>query len=560
MIILIYLFESVAGSTSTPSTDPTPSPTTPMPTTDPTPLPTLDYWITSNYSLTLNADYEAFDAYTQSNATKQEAMALEIVENGIGIDDDQSLSDHLEITISDVRSGSIIIDYVLSTNNELLIETALSNMDDSMGTSMVFGSLTFIFSSNSPITMSTFPSYVPHGVLHHVASSTEPICITLITAPTDSPSVAIAPEESLATAPDSSSQTVTLIIIVVAVFAFVMLICCSVIMIRCFWSTNLTASASMEMQTRPKSSVPKTDGPIISNGLVVGIGIGEYESDDWQNLNVKKDLQNLQEFSNFLGYEFMSNHDKIYWTKEEILSYLRNDVGAAFFTKKGGKKYDGLLVCVSGHGVLGHVVTSKLEYVEKTAISRCICENYHQFVDIPRIVMFDACSGARERQSSLRSIGGDESNEAGKGDVKQHIIAMHSEEMSGDMTPKDNPADIEGDIGKAGDMHETGGSNKAKRGSSVGSDLDRNTAVIHAANSGYQAKMRGDIGSYLLSSFIYAVQTNQAKHEQKGLEELMEEIQNGLHKNGRQQTESIFNDTKNLRMERKVDMKNPYAF
>ena len=72
--------------------------------------------------------------------------------------------------------------------------------------------------------------------------------------------------------------------------------------------------------------------------------------------------------------------------------------------------------------------------------------------------------------------------------------------------------------------------------------------------------MRGDIGSYLLSSFIYAVQTNQAKHEQKGLEELMEEIQNGLHKNGRQQTESIFNDTKNLRMERKVDMKNPYAF
>ena len=111
-------------------------------------VPTLDHWITSNYSLTLNADYEAFDAYTQSNATKQEAMALEIVENGLGIDDDESLSDHLVITISDVRSGSIIIDYVLSANNELLMETALSNMDDSMGTIVVVDGIMFPYSSN----------------------------------------------------------------------------------------------------------------------------------------------------------------------------------------------------------------------------------------------------------------------------------------------------------------------------------------------------------------------------------------------------------------------------
>ena len=121
----------------------------------------------------------------------------------------------------------------------------------------------------------------------------------------------------------------------------------------------------------------------------------------------------------------MSNDRKTHWTQDGILSYLKNDVGAAFFIKKRRKKYDGLLVCVSGHGVRGHVVTSKREYVDKAMTYRSICENYPQFVDVPRVFMFDACSGARERRDSISR------DEVGKGDVKQHIIAMHSVEMSG---------------------------------------------------------------------------------------------------------------------------------
>ena len=61
-----------------------------------------------------------------------------------------------------------------------------------------------------------------------------------------------------------------------------------------------------------------------------------------------------------------------------------------------------------------------------------------------------------------------------------------------------------------------------------------------------------------LRFFIYYVQDNDAKHEQLGLEELIEKIQNGLHGIGRQQTESVFYDTKYLRMEREVVMEKPF--
>ena len=128
------------------------------PTIDPTPLPTLDYWIIKNYSLTLNAAYDEFNNYTQSNATKQKAMALNIVQSGLGTTAIASLS-NMNIIILAVRRGSIIIDYALSTNNELLMEMALSNMNSSMGTSIVIGNLTFNFSSN--VEFISMPMTVP---------------------------------------------------------------------------------------------------------------------------------------------------------------------------------------------------------------------------------------------------------------------------------------------------------------------------------------------------------------------------------------------------------------
>ena len=80
---------------------------------------------------------------------------------------------------------------------------------------------------------------------------------------------------------------------------------------------------------------------------------------------------------------------------------------------------------------------------------------------------------------------------------------------------------------------------------------DYNLVVIHAANSGYMAKMREDkIGSYLSYLFMQRVQRNIVEHQGKGLAEIMEDIQNVLHDNGRQQTVNVFNNnTRNMMIE-----------
>ena len=341
-------------------------------------------------------------------------------------------------------------------------------------------------------------------------------------------------QQNDSTVNDSLQETIALLGISLAVLVVLVLVCCVINFVQFSSrkkSTEKVLAQSQDIEMQPTKSGNHRQGPEIRNALVVGIAIGKYSddmsiaADTCSDLNVDIDLDNLASFCNFMGYEFICNERKVQWTKEEILSYLRNDVGAAFFSSKGKARYDGLLVCVSGHGVLDHVVTSELEYVDKTTMYRCICDKYPKFIDIPRIFMFDACAGGREKRDTFRLNPVDE---AGKADTHQVVAMGDSDDLS-----------VEGAVVTM---------SKA--------DLDRNAALIHAANEGYQAKMRGDIGSYLLYSFMERVRRNVVNHEQMGLEELMGEIQEGLHKMGRQQTVNVFNtNTRNLKLEAKSGMR-----
>ena len=311
----------------------------------------------------------------------------------------------------------------------------------------------------------------------------------------------------------------TVLIAIVAVSGFVVIVCLFGNIICCI--------------LRRKSRQLPTHCPEIRNAVVVGIGIGQYQRPATSdvgtlgNLNVGKDLDSLESFCTFMGYEFMCSDRKTEWTKQEIFNYLQEDVGTAFFTAKRRARYDGLLVCISGHGVQDHVVTSDLMYIEKTAICRCICEKYPEFIDIPRIFIFDTCGGSRERREDI------ETTDLG---MQDSHLAVASESTIGD------------DVGKSG------GSGDGEITVGISQDLDRNTAVIHAANKGYQAKMRGDVGSYLLYSFISAIRQDIADHTQKGLAELMEDVQNGLHRIGRQQTVNVFDGKmRKLRLKLKVN-------
>ena len=116
-------FEFRFGDTTTnPTTDPTTNPTTNAPTVQPTErtttlFPTLSEPVTQNCTLSLNADYNELQKYTNSSNQTMFDVAEDIIRSGLGIDDNAALSDII-ITILSVRSGSIIIDYVLTSNSE----------------------------------------------------------------------------------------------------------------------------------------------------------------------------------------------------------------------------------------------------------------------------------------------------------------------------------------------------------------------------------------------------------------------------------------------------------
>ena len=151
------------------------------PTLEPTSHPTLNYWIQRNYSLILDADYDAFEDYTRSNETDQNNVALVIVQKGLGVNGNPSLS-KIGITIFQVRRGSVIIDYALSGNNNILMDSAISNMNASIGTNMTIGNMTFIFSTNAIYVETMAPTEAP-TIMPTVYPSSDPTAV-----PTSDPS------------------------------------------------------------------------------------------------------------------------------------------------------------------------------------------------------------------------------------------------------------------------------------------------------------------------------------------------------------------------------------
>ena len=71
---------------------------------------------------------------------------------------------------------------------------------------------------------------------------------------------------------------------------------------------------------------------------------------------------------------------------------------------------------------------------------------------------------------------------------------------------------------------------------------DYNLAVICSANTGFQAKIRGDRGSDFIWSFIEKVKRNIDKNENRTLQDICYEIQDKLHREGRSLPEFTFNN------------------
>ena len=151
----------------------------------------------------------------------------------------------------------------------------------------------------------------------------------------------------------------------------------------------------------------------ISNALVAMIAIGDYSDGIkiaaadkdvkgiFSNLDVDKDITTLKELSKFMGWTFTSKGGKLHWTAKEITSFLEMEIGEMLFTANNKLKYDGLIVCVSCHGVKDNIVTSDIETIEKTAIHRMLSLKYPEIREIPRIFIFDCCNGSDRRHKSI---------------------------------------------------------------------------------------------------------------------------------------------------------------
>ena len=265
---------------------------------------------------------------------------------------------------------------------------------------------------------------------------------------------------------------------------------------------------------------------MMKNGMIISIGIGGYGPRPLNteapglltNLSVGTDVNNLRQFAEYLNFPFLTVNDKLSWSKAEVMTFLDEAIEHNFFDEQGKPRHDGLIVAISSHGFGNSVISSDYEMINRTEIHRSISEKYPQIRVIPRIFLFDACDGTRDRKATIDLESADiEMVESNKGD-KDIVQALQMETEWTSRTK--NP--------------------------------DFNLAVVHGANDGFVSKMQNsEVGSYLTYCFIKMVKERIKRKARKGLSDILVEIQDTLHDKGKQMIKfNCFNYTANLRIER----------
>eukprot|EP01083_Nonionella_stella_P066452 175010_1 len=280
---------------------------------------------------------------------------------------------------------------------------------------------------------------------------------------------------------------------------------------------------------------------VISNGLVVIIVIGEYDKEavnaDFdgylESLPIGIDAQHLSQLFGLLNYKIIPNDcTKLRWKEAELVQYLRTEIGNELFDDASGElKYDGLIVCISAHGIKDNIITSDYRTIEKTVIHRIISIKYPKAREIPRIFLFDSCEGSLDRQRS-EFIRASTINED---DYKLEVLPMEEEQKTSRefMIEKDD-RDKGIVLGHIRTGNEWTMSTK---------NPDYKLIEIHAANTGFQAKCHREFGSYLIYLFTQKMLKNIEGDQNKTLAAMFDEIQNELHDAGKSQTKNIFNNT-----------------
>ena len=299
-----------------------------------------------------------------------------------------------------------------------------------------------------------------------------------------------------------------------------------VIIVLCIWKIRKRQSSARRVLPVKMSNISSLW--TVDVGVIACISIGKYDKSENNDLSVRRDVENLRTFSRFMRYDFIERPNKLYWTEEDVESFLMNDIGNSLFRQNGKPKCNVLMICICAHGLRDQIVTSDGHLMDKTAIPRMISVHSPRIRDIPRIFVFD--TPARSRQFIPA------------GPKMHHLVADSIEDTTGEI---DLPV-----IGRnliLDDFKVEGAWTSSTR------NPDYKLVVISSGHvdNGFPAKMRNDeVGSLLLYLLTNKLRRNIEDHEQKALAEIMNEIQEELHDARRLLIECIFNNgTRNLVLE-----------
>ena len=263
----------------------------------------------------------------------------------------------------------------------------------------------------------------------------------------------------------------------------------------------------------------------IRNALVVMISIGDYSEGNkilaqdkdvkgiFKDLAVEKDAETVRDLCKYMNWTFVSKDRKIHWTEQEIVSFLQTEIGEMMFTANGSLNHDGLILCISCHGVTDKIVTSDIKTIEKTAIHRILSLKYPKLREIPRMFVFDCCDGSHSRTPTVEIVP-DQSKV-----IKSLLKEGPEQRKNTDCETMQN----------------------VNAWTSSTKNPDYNMVTVFAANSGFVAKMNYN-GSYLVYYLTKAIKSNVERQQGKTLAEILEDVQNKLHDHGKQQTVNTMNN------------------
>jgi len=288
----------------------------------------------------------------------------------------------------------------------------------------------------------------------------------------------------------------------------------------------------------------------IQNAMVIPIGIGEYSDNPSHRkragvvLNdlsgIQRDIDNaISLFRDHFQYEIFPKYDhhKVRWQHDELISFLEKQATALQHNLTEChdiNPFDAVIVLLSCHGMEDRIWTTDYQTISKEFIHRTF-SSFPINRNVPRIFIFDSCSGDQDRDiltrqeiSKQKEEFIETSNYIFKSDRQQLIEKNANDDDQGNIKGKGNEDKYNHYLPRIG----------TRTWAQDEHNVDYKLVQIDAANPGFQAKMTTTFGSYLTHLFVKSLKQNTDKF----LFQIVGEIQEVLHNKGKQQTKQCFSN------------------